>query len=121
MKRSPLPRIPRQPETNIGTAGHVDHGKSTIVEAITGVWTSAHSEELRRGITIRVGYADASIYKCPNCPAPQNYSTSPKCPNCGTEGELRRVISFVDCPGHESLMANMLSGAAVMDGAVLVI
>ncbi len=116
-----MPRIPRQPETNIGTAGHVDHGKSTIVEAITGVWTSAHSEELRRGITIRVGYADASIYKCPNCPAPQNYSTSPKCPNCGTQGELRRVISFVDCPGHESLMANMLSGAALMDGAVLVI
>lgn len=116
-----MPRIPRQPDTNIGTAGHVDHGKSTIVEAISGVWTSAHSEELRRGITIRVGYADAAIYKCPSCEPPQSYSTSPKCPRCGSEAELRRVISFVDCPGHESLMANMLSGAAVMDGAVLVI
>ena len=116
-----MPRIPRQPDTNIGTAGHVDHGKSTIVEAITGVWTSAHSEELRRGITIKVGYADAAIYKCPSCEPPRSYSTSPKCSRCGSEGELRRVVSFVDCPGHESLMANMLSGAAVMDGAVLVI
>ena len=47
-----------QPSINIGTSGHVDHGKTTLVEAITGVWTSAHSEELRRGITIKVGYAD---------------------------------------------------------------
>jgi len=116
-----LPKIPRQPDTNIGTAGHVDHGKSTIIQAITGVWTSAHSEELRRGITIRVGYADAAIYECKACSAPVGYSTSPKCPNCGKESELRRVISFVDCPGHESLMANMLSGAAIMDGAMLVI
>jgi translation initiation factor 2 subunit 3 len=46
-----------QPNVNIGTAGHVDHGKTTLVEAITGVWTSGHSEELRRGITIKVGYA----------------------------------------------------------------
>ena len=116
-----MQKIPRQPDTNIGTAGHVDHGKSTIVQAITGVWTSAHSEELRRGITIRVGYADAAIYKCKSCSAPVGYSTSTKCPNCGGESELRRVISFVDCPGHESLMANMLSGAAIMDGAMLVI
>ena len=116
-----MPKIPRQPDTNIGTAGHVDHGKSTIVQAITSVWTSAHSEELRRGITIRVGYADAAIYKCKNCSAPVGYSTSPNCPNCGGESELQRVISFVDCPGHESLMANMLSGAAIMDGAMLVI
>ncbi|MBI4257408.1 MAG: translation initiation factor IF-2 subunit gamma [Thaumarchaeota archaeon] len=113
--------IPKQPEINIGTAGHVDHGKTTIVEAITGVWTSAHSEELRRGITIKVGYADAAFYKCPNCPPPDCYSTSPKCPNCGSETKLLRVVSFVDCPGHESLMANMLSGAAVMDGAILVV
>ncbi|MEM3073805.1 MAG: translation initiation factor IF-2 subunit gamma [Nitrososphaerales archaeon] len=113
--------IPRQPEVNIGTAGHVDHGKTTLVEAITGIWTSAHSEELKRGITIRVGYADAAFYKCPNCPSPDRYSPYPRCPNCGSETTLLRVVSFVDCPGHESLMANMLSGAAVMDGAILVI
>jgi translation initiation factor 2 subunit 3 len=109
-----------QPCVNIGTSGHVDHGKTTLVEAITGVWTSAHSEELRRGITIKIGYADAAFYRCPHCPAPICYSTQPKCINCGENGELLRIVSFVDSPGHESLMANMLSGAALMDGAILV-
>jgi translation initiation factor 2 subunit 3 len=45
--------------------------------------------------------------------------TKPQCNNCGQESELLRA-SFVDSPGHESLMANMLSGAALMDGAILV-
>lgn len=110
-----------QPNINIGTAGHVDHGKTTLVEAITGVWTSGHSEELRRGITIKVGYADAAFYKCPQCPTPLGYSTTPSCANCSGGSELQRVVSFVDSPGHESLMANMLSGGALMDGAILVV
>lgn len=115
-------KIPRQPEVNIGTAGHVDHGKTTLVQAITGIWTSAHSEELRRGITIKVGYADAAFYKCPNSLPPNCYSTVPDCGKLGGgDASLLRVVSFVDCPGHESLMANMLSGAALMDGAILVI
>jgi len=111
----------RQPCINIGTAGHVDHGKTTLVEAITGVWTSAHSEELKRGITIRVGYADAAFYKCSSCEPSIGYSTSPQCTHCKGKSELQRVVSIVDSPGHESLMANMLSGSAVMDGAILVI
>jgi translation initiation factor 2 subunit 3 len=110
-----------QPNVNIGTAGHVDHGKTTLVEAITGVWTSGHSEELRRGITIKVGYADAAFYRCPQCQSPLGYSTTPSCSNCGGKSELQRVVSFVDSPGHESLMANMLSGGALMDGAILVV
>ena len=114
-------RLPRQPEINIGTIGHVDHGKTTLVEAITGVWAARHSEELRRGVTIKLGYADAAIYKCPNCGAPECYCTSPKCPVCGSEAEFQRAVSFVDAPGHEILMTTMLSGAAVMDGAILVI
>lgn len=115
------PFIPRQPEVNIGTSGHVDHGKTTLVEAITGVWASAHSEELKRGITIKVGYADAAFYKCDYETGADAFSTSSKCPRCGRETRLLRAVSFVDCPGHESLMTNMLAGAFLMDGALLVI
>ena len=53
--------LPRQPEINIGTMGHVDHGKTTLVQALTGVWASRHSEELKRGITIKLGYADMPV------------------------------------------------------------
>ena len=118
--KNPAP-LPKQPEVNIGTIGHVDHGKTTLVEAITGVWAAKHSEELRRGITIKLGYADAPIFKCPNCDVPQAYSSDPTCPKCGSKCEFVRAVSFVDAPGHEALMATMLSGATVMDGAMLII
>ena len=113
--------LSKQPEANIGTIGHVDHGKTTLVQALTGVWASRHSEELKRGITIKLGYADLPIYKCPKCETPRNYSTKPVCPYCASEAVFVRAISFVDAPGHEALMATMLSGAAIMDGAILVI
>jgi translation initiation factor 2 subunit 3 len=113
--------LPKQPEVNIGTMGHVDHGKTTLVQALTGVWASRHSEELKRGITIKLGYADMPIYKCPDCEPPKNYSTQSVCPNCNSKATFERAVSFVDAPGHEALMATMLSGAAIMDGALLVI
>ncbi len=113
--------LPSQPEINIGMIGHVDHGKTTLSQRLTGKWTDEHSEELKRGISIKLGYADAAFYKCHNCDDPKCYSTEKKCPVCGGKTELLRVISFVDAPGHETLMAIMLSGAAIMDGAVLVI
>jgi len=116
-----LKKLPKQPEVNIGTIGHVDHGKTTLVQSLTGVWASRHSEELRRGITIKLGYADTPIYKCPDCPPPQCYSTELTCKGCNKAGEFLRAVSFVDAPGHEALMATMLSGAAVMDGAMLVV
>lgn len=112
--------LPHQPEINIGTIGHVDHGKTTLIQALTGIWASRHSEELKRGITIRLGYADMPIYKCPSC-EPVKYSLQPFCQNCNSEAIFVRAISFVDAPGHEALMATMLSGAAIMDGAILVI
>ncbi len=112
---------PKKPEVNIGMVGHVDHGKTTLVKSLSGVWTDQHSEEVKRGISIRLGYADATFRKCPNCPAPDAYSVEEKCPHCGTETEVLRTVSFVDSPGHETLMATMLCGAAIMDGAVLVI
>jgi translation initiation factor 2 subunit 3 len=119
-ERKPAP-MPRQPEVNIGTIGHVDHGKTTLVQALTGTWASRHSEELKRGITIKLGYADMPIYKCPKCQPPKNFTIHPVCDICGAEAEFVRGISFVDAPGHEALMATMLSGAAIMDGAILVI
>jgi translation initiation factor 2 subunit 3 len=88
---------------------------------LTGQWASRHSEELKPDITIKLGYADAAIYKCPNCDEPHCYCVNPNCPQCGSKAELQRSVSFVDAPGHEILMATMLSGAAVMDGAILVI
>jgi len=113
--------LPKQPEVNIGMIGHVDHGKTTLTQRLTGKWTDEHSEELKKGISIKLGYADAAFYKCPNCSDPECYCTNKKCPNCGIPTELLRVVSFVDAPGHETLMAIMLSGAAIMDGAILVI
>ncbi len=104
----------------------MDSGKSTLVLGLSGVWTARHSEELRRGITIKLGYANTLIMKCPVCPEPYKWTTlalSPdgKCKRCGSTLEPVRFVSFVDSPGHEMLMATMLSGAAVMDSAILVI
>ncbi|MCZ7401834.1 MAG: translation initiation factor IF-2 subunit gamma [Candidatus Methanoperedens sp.] len=110
-----------QPVVNIGIVGHVDHGKTTLVKALSGSWTDKHSEEIKRGISIRLGYADIVLMKCPNCPEPDCFTTKKVCEKCGAKTEVIRAISFVDSPGHETLMATMLSGAALMDGALLVI
>ena len=65
--------ISRQATINIGTIGHVAHGKSTVVKAISGVNTVKHMDEQVRSITIKLGYANAKIYKCPKCPNPEAY------------------------------------------------
>lgn len=124
--------ISRQATINIGTIGHVAHGKSTVVKAISGVQTVRFKSELERNITIKLGYANAKIYKCqnPECPRPDCYQAfgsnkedTPPCPrpDCGGTMQLLRHVSFVDCPGHDILMATMLNGAAVMDAALLLI
>jgi translation initiation factor 2 subunit 3 len=114
-------KVKRQPEINIGLVGHVDHGKTTLTEALSGQWTDTHSEEVKRGISIRLGYADTAFYKCTDCSEPECYTTKTKCPHCGNKTEFLRAVSFVDSPGHETLMATMLSGAALMNGALLLI
>lgn len=114
-------KVPTQPETNIGMIGHVDHGKTMLTKALTGEWTDRHSEEVKRGISIRLGYADVAFYKCKSCAAPECYTNQPTCPNCKGDCELLRSVSFVDAPGHETLMATMLSGAAIMNGALLLV
>jgi translation initiation factor 2 subunit 3 len=114
-------KVPSQPETNIGMIGHVDHGKTMLTKALTGEWTDRHSEEVKRGISIRLGYADVAFYKCKSCTGSKRFTNKPTCPECGGECELLRSVSFVDAPGHETLMATMLSGAAIMNGALLLV
>ncbi|MBD3185654.1 translation initiation factor IF-2 subunit gamma [Candidatus Bathyarchaeota archaeon] len=127
-----------QAEINLGLVGHVDHGKTTLTEALSGQWTDRYSEEIERGISIKLGYADAIIAKCTECPEPDCYWTKEmikqeyqqlgkkkvkyqECPTCGGKIEFLRKVAFVDAPGHEILMATMLSGASLMDGACLLI
>jgi len=116
-----MPWALKQPEVNIGVVGHVDHGKTTLVQALTGKWTATHSEELKRGMTIKLGYADGNIAKCECCQGLEAWTTEPSCPKCNCESKLLKRVSYVDAPGHEVLMATMLSGATIMDGAILVI
>ena len=120
--------ISRQATMNIGTIGHVAHGKTTLVRAITGIQTTKHKNEKERNITVYLGYANAKLYKCPKCPDLEAYKAfgsakedNIKCDKCGEKLELLRHISFVDCPGHDILMATMLNGTSVMDAAVLLI
>lgn len=94
---------------NVIMAGHIDHGKTTLLHKLTDKWTDTHSEELKRGITIKLGYADIILYK--------DGTTFTK----EEKGTPFRYVSFVDAPGHEMLMATMLSGAAIVDAAVLVV
>ncbi len=107
-----------QPEFNLALVGHVDHGKTSLTERLSGKWTDTHSEELKKGITIRLGYADVSIYKCAKC---NFHTTKEKCLKCNSPTAFLRKISLIDAPGHESLMATMLSGAAIVDGALLLV
>tara|TARA_Y100000310_G_scaffold335338_2_gene417105 strand:+ start:23551 stop:24819 length:1269 start_codon:yes stop_codon:yes gene_type:complete len=117
-KKTLSKQIALQPEVNIGLIGHVDHGKTTLTKALSGKWTDTHSEELKRGITIRLGYANTSFWECEDKKkkvlVADEKEPKGKC-------KFLRKVSFVDAPGHESLMATMLSGAAIIDGALLLV
>ena len=102
--------IARQATVNIGTIGHVAHGKSTVVKAISGVQTVRFKNELERNITIKLGYANAKIYKCDNvaCPRPGCYRSyksdkevDPSCERegCGGRYRLLRHVSYVKITG----------------------
>src|SRR5512142_300593 len=80
----------------VGTAGHIDHGKTTLLRALTGIDADRLPEERRRGMTIDVGYAHLDL------------------------GDGRR-IDLVDVPGHDRLVGNMLVGAGEVDAALLVV
>lgn len=122
-------QISRQATINVGTIGHVAHGKSTVVKALSGVQTVRFKTELERNITIKLGYANAKLYQgkpLEEFPSgPMYTSRGSSHPDTfvdqGREYSLRRHVSFVDCPGHDILMATMLNGAAVMDAALLLV
>ena len=120
IKKTEKATVESQPEINIGLVGHVDHGKTSLVKILSGKWTDTHSEELRKGITIRLGYADFTIYKS-EATGPDAFSLNETNVKTKKKGSIARKISIVDAPGHESLMATMLSGAAIIDGALLLI
>src|SRR3954471_17862342 len=80
----------------LGTAGHIDHGKTTLVRALTGVDTDRLPEEKRRGITIELGFAPLEL-------------------------EGIGVVGVVDVPGHEAFVRTMVAGATGIDMALLVI
>ncbi len=108
-----------QAEVNIGLTGHVDHGKTSLTKALSGKWTDTHSEELKRGISIRLGYADTTFYEYASMSGEEKYGVHAE--KNGHKGKVLRKVSFIDAPGHETLMTTMLSGAALMHGALLVI
>ena len=80
----------------IGTAGHVDHGKTALIRALTGIETDRSKEEKKRGITIELGFAYLDL------------------PNGDKAG-------IIDVPGHEKFVKNMLAGAGGIDLALLVV
>ena len=80
----------------VGTAGHIDHGKTTLVRALTGVDTDRLKEEKARGISIELGYAYTPL-------------------------ESGEVLGFIDVPGHERLIHTMVAGACGIDFALLVV
>ena len=127
MDISDIEKLPREPHKHesvaiIGTAGHVDHGKSTLTEAITGKFPSTHSEEITRGITIYLGYSHLDIFACTDGEGIQRLTSNAekKCPK-KTKMHHIRCYSILDHPGHEILVSTMLSGASLIDYGLVVI
>ena len=111
------------PDTILTTLGHVDHGKTTLVHALSGVWVARHSEEIKRAMTIKLGYITIGIYECPGSEyrfISDGLLQDGKCPD-GSEPKLIRKISILDVPGHEVLISTMITGVSFVDGAIMII
>lgn len=112
--------VPKQSQLNIGTLGHVDHGKTTLAFAITHTWTDVHSESIKRSMTIKLGYSDAVISTCGAGNGIEAYTTEQKCGDGSAAKQVIR-ISLLDAPGHETLMATAIAGSSIIDAALFVI
>ena len=116
--------ITEQPTIIIGSVGEVANGKSSVLREITGTNLMKFKKEAEKNMTIKLGYTNTKIYKCPNCPKPycyQIHNDKLECKQCDTILELCLHVSFVDAPGHNDLQATALSGANNMDYCFLLI
>lgn len=114
------------PNAIIATAGHVDHGKTTLVHALSGVWVARYSEEIKRAMTVKLGYITIGLYECSSMDGEfrmisDGLLKDGKCPPNGDEPVLKRKVSILDVPGHEVLISTMISGISYIDAALLVI
>nr|QBK86980.1 MAG: translation initiation factor 2 gamma subunit [Marseillevirus LCMAC103] len=117
-----------QATVNLITLGHVAHGKSSLLHALTGVRTAKHRDEKARNMTIRLGYANLKVFRCPACPPPGCFqpfpsaqTTCPPCRACGAETQFERHFSFVDAPGHAKYAPTVLAGIPNVDAAILLV
>jgi translation initiation factor 2 subunit 3 len=111
------------PILNLGIIGHVSHGKTTIIHRLTGIDTKKYKTEMQKGMTLKLGYTNTWITKCLCEISEENKAPTyiaKKCNNINNECQSY-LISIIDCPGHSVLMNTMLSGASIMDTAMLII
>lgn len=116
--------ISKQTTTNIGTIGHVSHGKTTTVGQLTGERTQKHEKEIVENKTIHIGYANSKVWRCPEtrdiCCTPATI-THKVSETSGKPMELISNVSFVDCPGHADFMCTMIGGTSAMNAVFLLI
>lgn len=116
--------ITEQPTIIIGTVGEVANGKSSVLRELTGTNLMRFKKEAEKNMTIKLGYTNTKIYKCPKCPKPycyQIHNDKLECKQCDEKLVLCLHVSFVDAPGHNDLQATALSGANNMDYCFLLI
>lgn len=116
--------ITEQPTIIIGSVGEVANGKSSVLRELTGTNLMRFKKEAEKNMTIKLGYTNTKIYKCPKCPKPycyQIHNDKLECKQCDEKLVLCLHVSFVDAPGHNDLQATALSGANNMDYCFLLI